>query len=81
MITVRFAPLVLALLPACLMTPPATSTGDGVFAVPGSDADHHRLRYLDGQLSRNDSCMIRLGNMLNRGVPPLYVNGEPVGFC
>lgn len=57
------------------------AVADGVFAVPGSDPDHHRLRFVDGQVSANDSCMIRLGNRLNPGVPPVYVNGEPVGFC
>ncbi|MCB9898629.1 MAG: hypothetical protein H6825_11555 [Planctomycetes bacterium] len=55
--------------------------GDGVFAVPGADEAHPRLRYVDGQVSRNDSCMMRLGNGLNPKVPPMYVNGEPLGFC
>ncbi len=55
--------------------------GDGVYAVTGDDSAHHRLRFVDGQVSRNDSCMIRLGNRLNTKVPPLYINGEPVGFC
>jgi len=56
-------------------------TGDGVFAVPGDDEDHHRLRFADGQVSRNDSCMIKLGNRLNPRVPAMYVNGEPLAFC
>ncbi len=77
----RLALLLLVLLPACRSVPASPTTGDGVFAVPGSDADHHRIRYVDGQVSRNDSCMIKLGNSLNRRVPPLYVNGEPMGFC
>ena len=72
------APLVLV---ACAAHPRLALSGDGVFAVPGGDTRHHRLRYVDGQVSRNDSCMIRLGNRLNPRVPPLYVNGEPLGFC
>ena len=56
-------------------------SGDGVFAVPGGDEDHYRLRFTDGQVSRNDSCMIKLGNRLNPRVPPMYVNGEPLAFC
>ena len=69
------------LLAACSSTAPIAASGDGVFAVKGDDPDHHRLRYADGQLSRNDSCAIVLGNRLNRRIPPMYVNGSPVGFC
>ena len=65
----------------CAVMPFEATSGDGVFAVAGDDAEHHRLRFTDGQLSRNDSCMILMGNRLNRRIPPLYVNGEPVGFC
>ena len=54
---------------------------EGVFAVPAEDPSLHRLRFIDGQVSANDSCMIRMGNRLNPKVPPMYVNGEPVGFC
>jgi len=25
--------------------------------------------------------MIRMENALNPAIPPMYVNGEPVGFC
>jgi hypothetical protein len=66
---------------ACADMPVLATSGDGVFAVSGEDPALHHLRYVDGQVSRNDSCMIRLGNRLNRRVPPMYVNGEPVGFC
>lgn len=71
----------LLLLGACAGPTAQTYTGDGVFALEGGDQAHHRLRYVDGQVSRNDNCAIRLGNRLNRKIPPLYVNGEPVGFC
>jgi hypothetical protein len=66
---------------SCQAPSMSLTSGDGVFAVPGGDDAHHRLRYLDGQVSSNDSCMIRLGNRLNDRIPPMYVNGEPVGFC
>jgi len=72
--------LVLALA-GCASTSIETSSGDGVFAVPGDQQTHHRLRFADGQVSPNDSCMVRLGNRLNREVPPLYVNGRPMAFC
>lgn len=55
--------------------------GDGVFAVTSTNPDRPRLRYLDGQLSLNSTCMIRLGNKLNPKVPPVFVNGAPLGFC
>lgn len=34
----------------------------------------------DGQMSLNDRCPVRkIG--LNRRLPPLFVNGRPIGFC
>lgn len=39
------------------------------------------LRYLDGQLSLSNSCGVFAGNKLNCRIPPMYVNGQPVGFC
>lgn len=54
---------------------------DGVLQLPGVRAEYPPLRYRDGQVSLNDSCMIRTKNPLNRRIPPLYVNGRPVGFC
>lgn len=51
------------------------------FYVLTEDPLHPRVRYDDGQVSTNDSCMIRLGSKLNRKMPPAYVNGMPLGFC
>lgn len=39
-----------------------------------------RVRFADGQVSVNDRCPVRQVK-LNRRMPPLYVNGHPVGFC
>ncbi len=40
-----------------------------------------RLRYYDGeQVSLNDRCAVRKAK-LNPKMPPIYVNGQPVGFC
>lgn len=61
--------------------PPRPLSEDGAFYVIGADAAHPRVRYLDGQASLNESCMIQLGNKLSRRVPPMYVNGQPLGFC
>jgi len=57
------------------------STSDGVFRVRGTHPDHPHLRYRDGQVSANDTCMIRVENSLNPAIPPTYVNGKPMGFC
>ncbi|HEX6882271.1 MAG TPA: hypothetical protein VF530_02760 [Planctomycetota bacterium] len=54
---------------------------DGIFYVETDDPAHPRVRYLDGQLALDGSCAIRIGNKLSRKVPPVYVNGQPVGFC
>lgn len=61
--------------------PPRPLTEDGVFYVQSSEPASPRVRYLDGQVSLNDSCAIRRGSKLNRRVPPIYVNGKPIGFC
>ena len=46
--------------------------------VPGSD--RYRVRYADGTVSVNDLCPV-----LQRGIGtrklPVWVNGQPVGFC
>ena len=55
--------------------------GNGVVALPSADPARFHLRYVDGQVSLNDACAIRLQNKLNPKIPPLYVNGQPIGFC
>ena len=77
--TIRYVlPLLLA---SCTSTHTHIADTAGAFAVPGKDPTHHHLRFADGQVSPNDSCMILLGNNLNPKVPPMYVNGLPLGFC
>jgi len=40
-----------------------------------------RLRYYDdGRVSLNDRCAVRK-TKLNPKMPPIYVNGRPIGFC
>ncbi|MEE9271017.1 MAG: hypothetical protein V3V49_12235 [Candidatus Krumholzibacteria bacterium] len=38
------------------------------------------IEYADGQRSLNDRCPVRQ-TKLNLKMPPVYVNGRPVGFC
>jgi len=73
--------LVPALLFLALCSGCRSLDGEGVVSLPGPDPEHPRLRYLDGQVSANDSCLIRLTNALNPRIPPAYVNGRPLGFC
>jgi len=81
--------LPLPLLVGCATTPipvpdhegAAVLSGPAAVYVASVDPERPRLRYADGQLSGNDSCFILIGNKLNNKVPPLYVNGAPVGFC
>jgi hypothetical protein len=55
--------------------------GEGVLFVASGDETRPRLRYLDGQVSQNETCAIRIGSKLNPKIPPVYINGEPIGFC
>ena len=63
-------------LAGCALPPEA-----GVSPVESGTPERPRLRYLDGQLSMNRSCAVLRGNRLNPGIPPMRVNGAPIGFC
>lgn len=76
---VALGPVALELGP--MLRPPRPLDDDGIFYVLGGDPPHPRVRYLDGQLSLNETCAIRVENKLSRRVPPAYVNGLPLGFC
>ena len=68
--------------PAAMMPmQPVVLDGAGVFPVSGDDVTRPRLRYADGQVSLNDTCAIRMDKTLNPKIPPVYINGQPVGFC
>ena len=49
-------------------------------AYDAPDAEHPHLAFPDGTKTANDRCMI-LQHKLNLKIPPIYVNGTPVGFC
>jgi hypothetical protein len=63
------------------MRPPRPLDDDGVAYVLGPNPSYARVRYVDGQVSLNESCAIRVENKLSRKIPPVYVNGRPIGFC
>ncbi|MGH7740641.1 MAG: hypothetical protein ACRENS_01315 [Candidatus Eiseniibacteriota bacterium] len=48
--------------------------------LPVDDPSFHKLKYADSLSSVNDRCVIT-HNRLNPAIHPLYVNGQPVGFC
>ena len=39
-----------------------------------------QIRFADGLVSVDDRCPVKK-NKLNRKMPPIYANGQPVGFC
>ena len=45
-----------------------------------STAEFPRVRFDDGLVSVNDHCPVRK-HKLNLKMPPVYVNGRPIGFC
>ncbi len=60
-----------------------SGTGDhvsfGEFVAPQDSFP--RIRFFDGKMvSINDRCPVRKLR-LNPKMPPVYVNGHPVGFC
>ena len=42
--------------------------------------EHPRLKFSDGTVSANDCCPVTK-RKLNVAFPPVYVNGQPIGFC
>lgn len=67
--------------PSAIDAMPCVLDGAGVFYVASEDPARPRIRYADGQVGMSDHCAIRVANQLNRRIPPVYVNGRPIGFC
>ena len=62
----------------------AMQSGTAMMMLPAvytdTTAEFPRLCFADGQESLNDRCPVRKVK-LNLRLPPLFVNGHPVGFC
>ena len=43
-------------------------------------AEFPRIRFADGSISVNDRCPVTK-RKLSPYFPPVYVNGQPIGFC
>jgi hypothetical protein len=56
------------------------SSAHGQRPVPGANPAFPRLKYADSLISLNDRCMVR-GSPLNPRIRPVYISGQPVGFC
>ena len=48
--------------------------------VAADDPEYQRVQYTDSLYSLNDQCIVRL-RRLSLSIPPVYVNGLPIGFC
>lgn len=48
--------------------------------VPGSDPKFPRLKYADSLVSLNDRCIVAK-QKLDPKIRPVYVSGQPIGFC
>ena len=78
---VRFVTVALLLLAGCGGSRPARLIASATMpAYVDPAAESPQIRYDDGQVSLDDHCPIRK-HKLNLKMPPVYVNGRPVGFC
>ena len=63
---------------ALLLLVPHAARAQHYVATP--DTSHPLVRYPDSTVSVNDRCIVRQTKLGYR-VPPVYVNGLPIGFC
>ena len=57
-----------------------TVSHDAPVAYVDSTLEFPRISFCDSQISLNDRCIVRQAK-LNLRMPPIYVNGHPIGFC
>ena len=71
-----------ALAVACLalLTFRASGALHAQVILPAPGPAFQKLKFADSLTSVNDRCVIT-HNRLNLAIHPLYVNGQPVGFC
>ena len=48
--------------------------------LPTADPKRPRIQYADSLVSLNDRCIVSQ-KKLNTKMRPVYVNGQPIGFC
>jgi hypothetical protein len=54
--------------------------GEAQRRVATGDPERPRIKFADSLVSLNVRCMVRKSK-LNPRVRPVYVNGQPLGFC
>lgn len=52
----------------------------GTYFYEGENDSFPRMRYASGAVTINDRCPVRR-DKLNPNLRPIFVNGQPVGFC
>lgn len=60
------------------LAPEATVLGPAQYADP--TVEKPKIRWGAGPTSLNDRCIVRKSK-LNLRMPPIFVNGQPIGFC
>jgi hypothetical protein len=64
----------------CLGAILVPNAGRGDRYVPTADPAFPRIKFADSLVSLNDRCVVSR-TKLNPRVRPVYVSGQPVGFC
>jgi len=74
------AALLLIAAAACGARPSELVPPVGKPAVIDASAEFPKIRFADGSVSANDRCPVTK-RKLSIYFPPIYVNGQPIGFC
>ena len=72
--------LLVALAVACGGRPAELVPPIGTAVVLDPEAPFPKIRFADGMVSANDRCPVTK-RKLSILFPPVYVNGQPIGFC
>ncbi|MDZ4804480.1 MAG: hypothetical protein SGI90_06435 [Candidatus Eisenbacteria bacterium] len=76
----RAAILTLAATAAVALTLHSTPSDSQQYIYANGDSLNPRIQYEDGTISLNDRCAVRMTKLAKR-MRPVYVNGQPIGFC
>jgi hypothetical protein len=74
------AAVLLTLAVACGVRPSELVPPIGKPELIDATAEFPKIRFADGLVSANDRCPVTK-RKLSVLFPPIYVNGQPIGFC
>lgn len=77
---IRATLLTLATVAALALTLQTSPTNSQDYIYASGDSLNPRIQYQDGTISLNDRCAVRMTKLAKR-MRPVYVNGQPIGFC